>query len=310
MTGFDASPSSLRGAVDLTALVKKNQQPEAPAGSAAPVAAHGVVRSATDASFQEIAELSATVPVVLILTSPRSEASEAFAAELGTVVTSYAGKLVLVTIDADANPQLVQALQAQSVPTVAGLVGGRPLPMFEGIQPEEAVRGIFDQLLEVAAQSQVTGTVDVAGEAEGEPAPEPLPPLHQEAFDAIEAGDLAAAVSAYQKAIAQGPRDHVAKAGLAQVRLLQRLEGVTLDEVRAAAAAGPRDVDAQLAVADLDLSGGHIADAFDRLLSLYPEVPVEEQSRLRERLLELFDVVGGEDPRVGHARARLTNLLF
>lgn len=308
MTGFDANPSSLRGAVDLTALVQKNQQPAASAAAPVPESA-GIVRTATDATLGGIAELSMTVPVVLVLSSPRSEPSEQFATELGSIAESFGGKLVLAVINADENPQIVQALQAQSVPTVAGLMGGRPLPMFEGIQPREAVVGIFEQLLQLSAENGVTGTVE-ATPTDAEPAPEPLPPLHQEAFDAIEENRLADAVAAYEKAIAQNPRDNVAKTGLSQVHLLQRLEGASLNEIRANAAAHPKGVDEQLAVADLDLSGGHINDAFDRLLSLYPEVESADQTRLRERLLEFFDVVGIEDPRVMHARARLTNLLF
>ena len=77
-----------------------------------------------------------------------------------------------------------------------------------------------------------------------------------------------------------------------------------------AAAAGPSDVDAQLRVADLDLSGGHIEDAFLRLLDLFAVADTDDRTRIRERLLELFEVVGQADPRVAAARTRLANLLY
>jgi putative thioredoxin len=158
----------------------------------------------------------------------------------------------------------------------------------------------------------VTGTVpvDETDAPAAEPEEPPLPPLHQEAFDAIERGDFEAAIEAYKKAIAQNPADDDAKAGLAQVSLLQRVQGKTLDEVRKAAADAPDDVDAQLDVADVDVSGGHVDDAFDRLLSLFPRLDADGKNRVRERLVELFEVVGAEDPRVVKARGRLASLLY
>jgi putative thioredoxin len=138
----------------------------------------------------------------------------------------------------------------------------------------------------------------------------PLPPLHQEAYDAVERGDYTAAIAAYNTALKQNPTDDMARAGLAQVSLLNRLQGKTLATVRGAASADPSNLDAQLDVVDLDISGGHIEDAFDRLLTLFPSLDSDGKNTVRTRLLELFDVVGLEDPRVVKARARLTNLLF
>ena len=78
----------------------------------------------------------------------------------------------------------------------------------------------------------------------------------------------------------------------------------------AAAAAAPTDVDAQFAVADLDLAGGHVEDAFGRLLELFAQLPSDDRAPVRERLLELFALVGDADPRVIRARGQLSSLLF
>ena len=204
-------------------------------------------------------------------------------------------------------------MQARAIPTLVALVGGQPVPLFEGVQPDDVIDQVFDQLLEIAERNGVTGRVpgaDEAEEAEAEPVEEPLPPLHQEAFDAISRGDYAAAASAYRTAIAQDPRDDLAVAGLAQANLLGRLQGKTLDSIRNTAAASPNDLDAQLDVADLDLSGGHIDDAFARLLDLFPKLDPAGRNAVRERLLELFLVVGADDPRVSAARRRLAMLLY
>lgn len=309
----DISPAALRGAVDLSSLRNRPQAGSAPApASGAPTG--GVVVDVTDASFPQVLELSRTVPVVVDLWATWSEPSAQLSPIIEKVTREQNGRVVLAKVDVDANPQIVQAFRAESIPLVVALVAGQPVPMFTGATPEEHVRDVFSRLLELAAQNGVTGSVPTdgadAGDAPEEAAEAPLPPLHAEAYEAIEAGDYARAVAAYEKALAENPRDEDAKAGLGQVRLLDRVQGLDLQQAREAAAAAPRDVQAQFAVADLDISGGHVADAFDRLLDLFAAVPVEERAAVRERLVELFDLVGSADPRVAAARTRLASLLF
>nr|WP_237398013.1 tetratricopeptide repeat protein [Rathayibacter rathayi] len=310
-------PGNLRGAVDLSSLVNRRTPP---AAAAAPAAAPGgapganpLLLTAGDAEFDQVVQLSSRVPVIVDLRGSWSDQSQSMTAVLEKVIVSYAGALVLVGVDVESNPQLAQAFQAQSVPTVAAIIGGRPVPLFSGLVAEEQLRDLLEQVLQLAAQNGVTGTVPVEGAApaEGaEPEPEPLPPHHQEAYDAIDRGDYATAITEYETAIAQNPRDDLAVAGLAQVRLLARLQGHTLDDIRSTAAAEPSNLDAQLAVADLDVSGGHIEDAFDRLLSMFPRLDADGKGAVRARLLELFEIVGQTDPRVNKARARLTALLY
>jgi putative thioredoxin len=217
----------------------------------------------------------------------------------------------LATVDATSNPQLVQAFQVQQIPTVAAVVGGRPVQLYVGEYPDEEVRLVLDQVLDLGKQNGVTGTVPVGDAPEAaEPVEEPLPPHHQEAYDAIAAGDYATAISEYKTAIAQNPRDSLAVAGLAQVSLLSRLEGADASVLREAAASSPSDVPSQLAVADLDVSGGHVEDAFIRLLDLFPSTDADGKTAIRTRLLDYFEIVGGDDPRVAAARRRLTGLLY
>ncbi|AND16604.1 co-chaperone YbbN [Rathayibacter tritici] len=311
-------PGNLRGAVDLSSLVNRRTPPAggtaapAPASEAAP-GANPLLLSAGDAEFDHVVQLSSRVPVIVDLRGSWSDQSQSMTALLEKVVVSYAGAFVLVGVDVESSPQLAQAFQVQSVPTVAAIIGGRPVPLFSGLVAEEQLRDLLEQVLQLAAQNGVTGTVPVEGAAPAEGAesePEPLPPHHQEAYDAIDRGDYAAAITEYETAIAQNPRDDLAVAGLAQVKLLARLQGHTLDDIRSTAAAEPSNLDAQLAVADLDVSGGHVEDAFDRLLSMFPRLDADGKAAVRARLLELFEIVGQTDPRVNKARARLTALLY
>jgi putative thioredoxin len=270
----------------------------------------------TDDTFPQLLELSRTVPIVIDLWAEWCEPCKQLSPILERVVTELGGRLVLAKVDVDANPQLSQAFRAQSIPLVVALLAGQPVPLFTGAVPEQQVRDVFAQLLQLAEQNGVTGSIEVTpeeGAADAEPAEpaEPvLPPLHAEAFDAIEAGDYARAIAAYEKALAENPRDDEARAGLGQVKLLNRVQGLDLQEARDAAAAAPTSIEAQFAVADLDLSGGHVEDAFARLLELFAALPTEERGVVRERLLEMFALVGDSDPRVLRARGRLASLLF
>jgi putative thioredoxin len=311
-------PASMGGAVDLSALAARHQQPAAApeADAGAPAAGvPGVIVDVTDADFGTIIELSNRVPVIIDIWAEWCGPCKQLSPVLERLVEGYGGRLVLAKVDADTNPQLVQAFNAQSIPTVAAVIGGRPAPLFTGAIPEAQVQDVLEQVLAFAEQQGITGSVpvgepgDAAGEAP-EAAPAPLPPLHQEAYDAIDAGDLETAIAAFEKAIAQNPRDTDAIAGLAQVRLLARLRGKGADEIRAAAAQRPDDAGAQMLVADLDLSGGHVEDAFLRMLELIGSLTGDDKQDARLRLLDLFEIVGLDDERVAAARKRLTTLLY
>jgi putative thioredoxin len=336
MSNIPPTPSGLRGAVDLSSLVDRAQRPPQPSGAPAPTGPAGgtapgtdvgaandagltvpsLVIDVTDATFQDVLELSNVVPVIVDIWAEWCGPCKQLSPILEQLTAEYDGRVVLAKVDADANPQLVQAFQAQSIPTVAAVIGGRPLGLFVGALPEAQVRDVYEQVLQAAEQNGVAGRVTVDGAVasadaeQGEPEPEPLPPHHQAAYDAIERGDYATAIEEYKTAILQDPHDQMAVAGLAQVSLLDRLNGRTADEIRAAAAAGPQDVQAQLAVADLDISGGHVDDAFGRLLDLVPTVFGEDREALRVRLVEYFELIGSEDPRVVAARRRLANALY
>ncbi|HEY0217129.1 MAG TPA: tetratricopeptide repeat protein [Cellulomonas sp.] len=303
----------VRGAVDLSGLGRTAPPPPGAPGGL-PVAGPYVVDVDTE-GFSALVQSSTEHPVVVLLWAAWSENALGLARDLGALVDEYAGRLLLARIDAEAEPQVAQAFQAQSVPAVVAVLAGQPLPLFQGAPPPDQIRGVLDQVLEAAAANGITGTVPPRDGAEveaAEPEPEepPLPPLHQAAYDAIERDDLDAAAQAYEQALRENPRDDMAKAGLAQVGLLARTRDADLAAVRAAAADRPGDVDAQLAVADLDLLGGQVQDAFDRLVDVVRVTAGPERERVRMRLVELFEIVGGEDPRVASARRALANALY
>lgn len=282
----------LRGAVDLAALAARSRRAESG------------LATIDEAQFQDLAQRSLETPVVIAFiaaASPQSEEiAKALAEDAGRVGVTFAA------CDVDAQPVIAQALQVRSVPAAVALIGGRPAPLFQGAATREQITDLIAQVVQAAQQMGAAAGVS-APETPAEPA---VPPLHQEAYDAIERGDLEGAEAVYDRALRDNPKDDEARSGRAQVRLMARSRLADLAAVRAAAAERPDDVDAQLAVADLDVIGGQLDDAFGRLIDLVRASAGDERERVRARLLELFDVVDPADPRVLRARQALASALY
>ncbi len=325
MTSQPFSTAALRGAVDLSGLGKRPAagQPDGPAQSPGREGSGTALRQTSDAAFESVVKGSTTVPTVLVLWTAQVAESLRHAEALAALSMDYQGRFVVIGVDLTANPGILQALtpmlqqtfgQIDALPVVLGLLQGQPMPFYLGVQDTAQLRPLFDQFLEAAATNGVTGRVDVGDEepeAEtGDETEEELPPLHRTAFEAIERGDFDAARTAYEQAIAQDPTDVDAQLGLGQVALLRRTQDLDVAATREAAAQRPGDVAAQIAAADLELVGGHVDDAFARLVDTVRVTSGDERNAAREHLLSLFDVIGAQDPRVATARRALTTALF
>jgi putative thioredoxin len=300
------------GAVDLSSLRKPaGATAAAPAGGGGAGGAGGAyVLEVTEANFQaDVIERSLQAPVVVELYSPRSQGAATLSAALVKLSTEYDGKFLVARIDVDANPQVAQAFGVQAVPVVIAILRGQPVPLFQGVLGEPEVRQYLDQLLTVAVANGITGRAEPVG-AVAEPVEEDAPnPRYEKAENAVGAGDLDGAIAAYEELLKETPNDAEAKSGLARVQLVKRTQDVPAD-VRTRAADNPADVEAQLLVADVDLMGGHIDDAFARLISTVQATAGDERNAVRLHLLELFEVVGADDERVVKARRRLMAALF
>ncbi len=297
------------GAIDLSALA--STPPTGPA-SAPAGGAGGYGVDVTEQTFQQVAlEASMQHVVVLALWSPRAPQSREFLDVVARVVDTLEGRVLLARVDVDSSPAIAQALQVQGVPVTVGLVKGQPVPLFQGTADEAQVRQYLDQLVALAVQNGLSGRAAPVGGEQPEAEPEPVEdPRFAAADAAFAAGDVATAVAEYEKLKAQHPGDAEVAERLAGVRLFDRTKDADLQQARKAAADAPDDLDAQLLVADLDVSGGHVEDAFARLVDLVRRVGGDERDRVRERLLELFTVVGTTDPRVADARRALASALF
>ena len=324
MSQHGVPPVSVRGAVDLSALRAPSapagqdggagRAPSAAASGGSPAGGSAVVRDVTDADFGAVVELSHQVPVVVDLWAEWCGPCKQLSPVLERLAQEYGGRFLLAKVDVDANPQIAAAFQVQSIPSVIAILGGQPVPMFQGAYPEAQVRAILEELLKVAADNGIAGTTDAGDapeESAAEPVEPPLPPLHQAAYDALEREDLDGAAAAFKQALRENPRDDDARAGLAQVELLARLSAVDPAAVLAAAArAAATDVDAHLLAADVEVATGKASAALDRLISLVRVTSGVDRERARLRLLDLFEVVGSATPEVSAARRALASALY
>ena len=310
-------PFSRPGAIDLSGLGKPAPQASAPtpAPGGAPAGTGSSYSVVVDEqNFQGMLEQSMTAPVLLVFYSrTRMPESGQLADDLVTVVGEHEGRYLLGLVDIDAAPQIAQAMQIPSIPLVVAVVDGRPMPLIQDPLPIEELRTALTQVGQQLTTQGITGrhqprsSAGPAGEDDDE---DVVDPRYAPAQDALAAGDIDGAVAEYQKLVDANPADVEAAGGLAIARVMQRTQGVELAQARAAAAANPDDVDAQTMVADLDMLGGHVEDAFTRLVNLVARSVDPDKSRARDHLLGLFAAVGNDDPRVLAGRRNLASALF
>lgn len=309
---------SLAGAVDLEPLKHKVEAEAGQAGGAP--APGGYVVDTDEGGFQAMVTTSATFPILLLLWVSNDDRCFDIARRLGDAVNGMQGAMQLSRIDAAKNPSIAQALQARTVPALYALIAGRPMPILQGVPSADELDQVVDvllpQVLQLAAQAGVTGSAPYTGDPDrdagsgdsGSVAAD-VPPAHQKAHRLAQQGDYSAAAAEYAKVLEADPHDALAAREHAKALLLARSADADVRAVRAAAADSPDDVNAQLAVADIDMIGGQIDDAFGRLLD-YLAGHRNESEAVRVRLLEYFAIPEASDPRVARARRRLATLMY
>ncbi|WEV52755.1 tetratricopeptide repeat protein [Bifidobacterium sp. ESL0704] len=308
---------SLAGAVDLSSIKHQVQSEPGQAGGAP--SAGGYVIDVTESTFQAVLQTSATYPVVLLLWISTDDRLFAMAKKLGDTVNAMKGQLQLARIDINAEPGIAQAFQIKGAPALFALIGGRPMPILEGLPSSEELTQITDtllpQIVQLAQKAGVTGTAPYSGDPDADAGgeadeAEQVPPEHQQAHQLAADGDYAGAAEAYAQVLEANPNDTLAARERSKALLLARSGSADVREVRAAAADHPDDVEAQLAVADIDMIGGQIGDAFSRLLDFLAAGHKADLEPVRKRLLEYFVIPEPDDPRLRAARRRLSTLMY
>lgn len=292
----------MAGAVDLSALKARAAQPaDQTAGTGGgDTAAAGT--AITEANFEaEVLVRSNQTPVVVLLWSPRSDAS----VQLGDILAGLAhadnGKWSLATVNVDTTPRVAQMFGVQAVPSVVALAAGQPLSSFQGMQPPDQLRKWVDSLL-----NAVAGKLEGGEDAEE---PEQVDPAVAAARDHLEAGDFDAARAAYEAILQTDPKNPEAIGAVRQIAFLSRATAQRHDAV-AVADADPTDIEAAFAAADVEVLNQDVAAAFARLTALVKRTVDEDRTAVRTRLIELFELFDPADPDVIAGRRNLANALY
>lgn len=302
----------MAGAVDLAAIQARNEA-AARAAEAPPPAAGSFVIDVTETTFQaDVLDRSFQVPVLIDLWADWCEPCKQLSPMLERLANESNGTWLLAKIDVDANPRIAQALQVQSIPTVFAVIGGQLVPGFQGVIPEAQLREFIGAVEQAAREAGLPG-VAAAGapqpDAVAGPPEEPEDPRFVAAEQALEAGDYALAAQRYQAILDAEPANSQAALALGQVRMLQRLDSYGADIVKQAEA-NPDDLAAQLGAADVAFAETDVESALDRLLGLLTRTAGEDREAVRQRLIEYFDLLGPDDPRVAPARREMARVLF
>lgn len=230
----------------------------------------------TDATFgTAVIERSKSVPVVVNLWAEWCGPCKTLGPILEKVISETGGAVELVKVDVDANPQISQAFQVQSIPAVYALHDGKIVDSFVGAVPESVVRAFVEKLAPGASQvDQLLG----AGDEDSLRGALALDPTNVDA--AVALGDLLRQSDRLDEAEAVlSPFAHVLAAKTVLARLHLQRSGVSLE-------------------GDLDLTLEHLLE----------QIAIDEGAK--DSLLEILDALGPDDPRYVSYRRRLASRLY
>jgi putative thioredoxin len=262
------------------------------------------VPEATVENFMEtFVSISKIKPVVLLAYSPRSKASIDLRDLIYSMCEEDQQTWAFGAINADAQPQLAQALQIQSVPMAIAFVDEQPLALFDRVYPREQIALVITKLFEVAKERGLNVSVPEVKET-------PFEPEEVAALSALENGDYSGAAMAYRNWLQRKPDEIMARIGLAQCELMMRVAGLNPAMAISDADAHEGDVTKQLMASDIEIAQGQQKRAFERLITFIRNSSGDDRKKAKEHLLLLFQLVDPSDPDLIRARNELASALF
>jgi len=238
----------------------------------------------TTATFErEVLEASKTLPVVVDFWAPWCGPCRSLTPILEKVARDYAGRVKLVMVNSDENPEISSALHIRSIPNVIAFKGGQAAAQFLGAVPEGEVRAFFDKLLpspsEIAlARAEAHFAAGSMDEAEKELAQVEPDPDWDARVEALKQG------IAYARAGKTGPGE---------------------EELKAKIAANPADFDARASLATLYAAQRRYREALEALLEIVRRSKTWKDGEARKQMVAIFNLAAGDPDLVSEYRKKL-----
>ena len=294
---------------------------------AAPVAADGLIKDTTTQTFmKDVIEESKRQPVLVDFWAPWCGPCKQLTPVLEKVVKNAKGKVKLVKMDIDKNPEIPGQLGIQSIPAIIAFVDGQPADGFMGALPEAQVNAFIERITKGQVAPEAQDLMKVAEEALAQGATEEAIEIYKHLVGEDPA-NLAAAGALAKLQVETGALDD-AKATLAKVpeakhgdaaiaaakaalELAQQASNVgPIAELEQKVAADPKDHQSRYDLAVALNAKGEKAQAADHLLSIVKRDRKWNEDGARKQLVQLFDAWGPMDEVTIDARKRLSTILF
>lgn len=262
------------------------------------------------ASFDDVLAVSHQVPVLADFWAPWCGPCNVLGPLLEKLEAEAQGRLRLVKINADENPQLCADYGVRSLPTVVAFVDGEPVDQFVGALPEGQLRAFIERIVpnpaemarNVARQALVEGKPQVARDALQ--AALALDPAHDEIrldlVDVlIEMDDLAGArteLSLISPRTAAGGNARIAALETRLAAAEQASHLPPAAQLMQRVQAEPDNLQAHLDLANRYLADHAYEQALETLLGIVQRDRTFGDDVGRKSMLAVFDALGGSDP--------------
>jgi putative thioredoxin len=237
---------------------------------------------------QEVLDASKTVPVIVDFWAPWCGPCRSLTPIIEKVVGEFKGRVKLVKVNSDDNPELSQAFRVQSIPNVIAFKDGRAVSQFVGAQPESTVRTFIEKLLPSQMEAALKNAEDLLAAGNLDDAERQLAVIKSDP-------SIAARIEAVRQGIAY------ARAGD---------QGPAEAELRAKLEANPADHETRLALAGVYAGQRRYQEAMDELLEILKRAKNWREGEARKQLLSLFTLAASQPALVAEYRRKLASAMF